>query len=81
MSGGGGGGGNGGASAAVACRARAGLRRGMRVRIDGLTARADLNGQLGEVLGPIDPSRGRLPVRLRDGPQIWARPEHCRPVS
>ena len=78
---GGGGGGNGGASAAVAAAARAGLRRGMRVRIDGLTARADLNGQLGEVLGPIDPSRGRLPVRLRDGPQIWARPEHCRPVS
>jgi hypothetical protein len=39
-------------------------RTGMQVKLTGLSARPELNGSVGEVLGSVDPESGRVPVRL-----------------
>ena len=39
-------------------------KRGMRVQLEGLAARPELNGSLGVLLGPMDSESGRVPVKL-----------------
>ena len=58
-------------------------RLGAHVVLNGLVARADLNGVSGDVIGPLNDS-GRVPVRVRDNGElrmIGIRPVNMRLVA
>ena len=48
-------------------------KRGMHVKLEGLTAKPELNGAMGVLLDETDPESGRVPVELIAPPQFRGR--------